>query len=93
MKGCRRFARTVNLFEFFCPELQKVLKPIYDLPRKDRQFMWGEKQQLDFVEISRLIKPPVLYLPDNKGRFLLYLDTSKFAMGSALYQIRMENSS
>ena len=36
---------------------------------------------------SRLIKPPVLHLPDNKGRFHLYSDTSKFATGSALYQI------
>ena len=42
-----------------------------------------------FKEIkSRLIKPPVLCLPDNKGRFHLYSDTSKFAMGSTLYQIQ-----
>ena len=38
--------------------------------------------------MSRLIKPPVLYLPDSKGRFHLYSDTSTFAMGSALYQIQ-----
>ena len=31
---------------------------------------------------------PVLHLPDSKGRFHLYSDTSKFAMSSALYQIR-----
>ena len=30
----------------------------------------------------------MLHLPDNKGRFYLYSDTSKFAMGSALYQIQ-----
>ena len=29
----------------------------------------------------------MLHLPDNKGRFNLYSDTSKFATGSALYQI------
>ena len=27
-------------------------------------------------------------MPDNKGRFHLYSDTSKFATGSALYQIQ-----
>ena len=32
-------------------------------------------------------KPPILQLPDNKGRFHLYSDASKFATGSALYQI------
>ena len=30
-------------------------------------------------------------LPDNKGRFHLYSDTSKFATGSALYQIQNDN--
>ena len=29
-----------------------------------------------------------MHLPDNKGRFHLYSDTSKFATGSALYQIQ-----
>ena len=37
---------------------------------------------------SRLQKPPILYLPDGKGRFHLYSDTSKYATGSALYQIQ-----
>ena len=27
-----------------------------------------------------------MHLPDNKGRYHLYSDTSKFATGSALYQ-------
>ena len=31
---------------------------------------------------------PVLHLPNITGRFNLYSDTSKFAMGSALYQIQ-----
>ena len=30
---------------------------------------------------------PVLHLPESKRRFHLYSDTSKFATGSALYQI------
>ena len=33
-------------------------------------------------------KTPVLHLPDKKGRFHLYSDTSKFATGSVLYQIQ-----
>ena len=69
--------------------LQKLLKLIYDLTRKIRQFIWGEEQQIAFEEIkSRLIKPPVLHLADNKTRFHLYSDTSKFSMGSALYHVQ-----
>ena len=37
---------------------------------------------------DRLQKPPVLHLPDGKGRFHLYSDASNYAMGSALYQIQ-----
>ena len=72
-----------------CPELQKLLKPIYDLTRKGRQFIWGEELQNAFEEIKcRLIKPPVLQIPNSTGRFHLYTDTIKFTMGSALYQIQ-----
>ena len=73
----------------FCPDLQKLLKPIYDLTRKGRPFIWGKEQQDSFEEIKRrLIKPPVLHMPNKTGRFHLYSDTSKFATGSALYQIQ-----
>ena len=89
VKECRSFMGMVNFLTLFCPELQKLLKPIYDLTRKGRQFIWGEEQQIAFEEIkSILIKPPVLHLTDNKGRFHLYSDASKFAMDSALYQIQ-----
>ena len=86
-KGCRSFAG--NFVSIFCPELQKLLKPIYELTKKGRPFVFGEEQQKVFDEIkNRLQKPPVLSMPDRRGRFLLYSDTSKFATGSALYQVQ-----
>ena len=89
VKGCRSFAGMVNFVSIFCPELQKLLKPIYDLTRKGRHFIWGEEQQAVFEELkSGLQKPPVLQMPDRRGRFLLYSDTSKHATGSALYQVQ-----
>ena len=89
VKGCRSFVEMVNFLSIFCQDLQKILEPIYDLTRKERQYVWGQEQQTAFDEIkSRLQKPPVLHLPDSKGRFHLYSDTSKHAMGSALYQIQ-----
>ena len=79
----------VNFLITFCPELQNLLMPIYDLTRKGRQFIWGIEQQDAFEEIKcRLIKPPILHMPNSMGRFHLYSDTSKFATGSALYQIQ-----
>ena len=73
----------------FCPELQKLLKPIYDLTTKGRHYIWEKEQQEAFEEIKRrLVKAPVLYMPNCEGRFHLYSDMSKFAAGSALYQIQ-----
>ena len=88
-KGCRSFAGVVNFLSMFCPKLQKLLKPIYDLTRKGRPFHWGKEQQDSFIEIKcRLVKPPVLHMPKKMGRFHQYSDTSKYATGSALYQIQ-----
>ena len=62
---------------------------VYDLTRKERVFQWETEQLNAFAEIKRqLQKTPVLYMPDHKGRFHLYSDTSKFATGSVLYPIQ-----
>ena len=79
----------VNFLSMFCPELQILLESIYDLTRKVKSFVWGKEQQDSFEEIKcRLIKLPVLHMPNTTGRFHLYSDTSNFATGSALYQIQ-----
>ena len=89
VKGCRSFVGMVNFLSMFCPELQRLLKPIYDLTRKGSPFIWGKEQQDSFDEIRhRLIKPSVLHMPSETGRFHLYSDTSKHATGSKLYQIQ-----
>ena len=79
----------VIFVSIFCPELQKLIKPIYDLTRKGREFRWGSEQQSAFEEImKRLQKLPILLMPDRTGRFHLYCDTSKYSTGSTLYQIQ-----
>ena len=56
-KSCRNFAGIVNFVRIFCRELQKLLKPIYELTKKGRPFIWGDEQQKAFDEIkSRLLK-------------------------------------
>ena len=88
-KQCKSFAGMVNFVSIFCLELQKLLKPIYDLMRKGKQFVWGIEQQNAFDEIEqRLQKPAVLHMPDKIGRFQVYSDTSKYAMGSVLYRFQ-----
>ena len=37
VNGCRSFAGMVKFLSMFCPELQKLLKPIFDLTRKEEK--------------------------------------------------------
>ena len=84
----------VNFVCMFCPELQKLLKPIYDLTKKGKPFLWEKEQWEAFKEImKRILNPPVLSMPNRKGRFILYSDTSEVATGSRLYQHQDEKPS
>ena len=61
----------------FRQNLQKLPEPIYDLTRKGCPFIWTKVHQEALKEIkARLLKPPVLHLPDNRGRFQLFSDIS-----------------
>ena len=51
-KQCKSFAGMVNFVSIFCSQLQRLLKPIYDLTRKGRQFVWRKEQQDAFEEIK-----------------------------------------
>ena len=88
-KQCKSFCGVVNYLSLFCPDLQKLLKPIVELKRNERPFMWGDAQEKAFREVKlRLKNPPVLHLPKADGRFILYSDTSIEGTGSSLWQIQ-----
>ena len=88
-KQCKSFCGVVNYLSLFCPDLHKLLKPIVELTRKGRPFIWGEAQEKAFKEVRlRLKNPPVLHLPKADGRFILYSDTSIEGTGSSLWQIQ-----
>ena len=88
-KQCKSFCGVVNYLSLFCPDLQKLLKPIVELTRKGRPFVWGDAQEKAFREVKlRLKNPPVLHLPKAESRFILYSDTSIEGTGSPLWQIQ-----
>ena len=88
-KQCKSFCGVVNYLSLFCPDLQMLLKPIVELTKKGRPFVWGEAQENSFVEVKkRLTNPPVLHLPKAEGRFILYSDTSIEGTGSSLWQMQ-----
>ena len=89
VKACKSFCKVVNYHSLFCKDLQKILKPIYELTRKEIPFHWSEVHQKLFTDIRKmLMKPPILHLPRPSGRFILYSDTSKTHTGGFLWQVQ-----
>ena len=55
-KQCKSFCGVVNYLSLFCLYLQTLLKPIVELTRKGRPFIWGDAQEKAFREVKlRLI--------------------------------------
>ena len=92
VKGCRSCVELVNFLSMFCPELQKLLKPICDLTRKGRPFIWRKEQQDSFKEIKhRLIKPPVLHMPNKQVDFTYILILVNLHLAVHFIKYRMEH--
>ena len=88
-KECKSFCGVVNYLSLFCKDLQRLLRPIVQLTRKGRPFLWGREQELAFDKIKcQLQLPPVLHLPHSEGRIILYSDTSREGTGSSLWQVQ-----
>ena len=51
-KGCRSLMGVVNFLSMICPELKKLLKPIYDLTRKRRPFNWEKNNKIHLKKSS-----------------------------------------
>ena len=52
-KQCKSFCGVVNYLSLFCPDLQMLLKPIVELTKKGRPFIWGKAQENSFVEVKK----------------------------------------
>ena len=57
-KQYKSFCGVVNYLSLFCPDLQKLLKPIVELTRKGRSFIWGDAQEKAFREVKLRLKNP-----------------------------------
>ena len=61
-KQCKSFCGVVNYLSLFCPDLQKLLKPIVELTRKGRPFIWGEAQEKAFNKVKLRLKILQFYI-------------------------------
>ena len=81
----QKFLWSSKLLVIVLPRFKKILKPIVELTRKGRPFIWGDAQEKAFREVKlRLTNLPVLHLPKAEGRFILYSEGTS----SSLWQIQ-----
>ena len=68
-KGCTSFVGMVNFVSIFCPELQRLLKPIYDLTRKGRQLIGEKNNKRPLMRSNTDYKDsqPYIYLTNMDG--------------------------
>ena len=90
VKGCRNFAGMVNFLSMFCPELKKLFKPVYNLTRKGRPFIWGKEHKDSFKEIKhRLIKPLSCTCPTKQVDFSCILILANLQLAAHFTKYRM----
>lgn len=89
VKSTRSFIGMCCYLSMYLPKLQELLIPFYDLTKKKAKFEITDVHKTRFEEIKKLLtSPPVLSMPNNHGKLVIYSDTSKLATGAALYQIQ-----
>ncbi|WVZ80412.1 hypothetical protein U9M48_027885 [Paspalum notatum var. saurae] len=69
----------------FIENFSKIAKPMTSLLEKDAEFKWTNAQQATFDELKkRLTTAPVLTLPDQQKKFIVYCDASRDGLGCVL---------
>ena len=71
----------------FVDGFSKIASPLTNLTRKNVKFQWTDLCERSSMELKqKLISAPILAIPTNSGRFVVYSDASKCGLGCVLMQ-------
>ncbi|WVZ93956.1 hypothetical protein U9M48_039905 [Paspalum notatum var. saurae] len=74
-KEVRGFLGLTGYYRRFIENFSRIAKPMTSLLEKDAEFRWTSAQQAAFDELkNRLTTAPVLTLPDQQKKFIVYCD-------------------
>ena len=86
-KEVQSFLRFTNFYCRFIENFSHHVKPLFELMKKDKKWIWDEDEQVVFNEIKLCItSSPILQFADNAKAFHVEADSSDYATGAILSQ-------
>ena len=78
----RSFLGLAGYYRRFIKDFSKIAKPMTELTKKDKKFVWTEKCEHSFQTLKTLLtSAPVLILLDIYKDFVVYCDASRQGLG------------
>ncbi|XP_073270442.1 uncharacterized protein [Primulina huaijiensis] len=85
----RSFLGLAGYYRRFIEGFSKIARPLTQLTQKGVRFQWSEACERSFQELKhRLTTAPVLSIPKENERFVVYTDASLHGLGCVLMQDR-----
>nr|ABA91307.1 retrotransposon protein, putative, Ty3-gypsy subclass [Oryza sativa Japonica Group] len=83
----RSFLGLVGYYRRFIEGFSKIARPMTQLLKKEKKFVWSEQCQESFEQLKeKLTSAPILVLPDIRKDFVIYCDASRQGLGGVLMQ-------
>ncbi|GJS60940.1 putative reverse transcriptase domain-containing protein [Tanacetum coccineum] len=83
----RQFLGLSGYYQRFIRGFSKIAKPLTKLTQKNKNYIWGEEQELAFQLLKqKLCEAPILALPEGNDDFIIYCYASLQGLGAVLMQ-------
>lgn len=83
----RSFFGLASCYRQFVERFLKIAVPLMEFTKKSVRYKWMDWCEASFRELKeRLITVPILSLPKENGKFVVYCDASKLGLGCVLKQ-------
>jgi len=87
LRNVRQFLGLAGYYRRFIPNFSGIAKPLSELMKKDKKFVWDTNTQHAFDTLCDLLcKEPILQFPDFEKNFILTTDASEYAIAGILSQ-------